>query len=266
MRPAIISTEVEKVRDIAVTSYERDLCACAAITEENKVYIWARCGGQNVWEPILTLCSSLDELFTGNASPPAITYQHLQLQITNLESKTKCPIIKRLQESFDKPETADFAFIVEGKKIHVHKNLLIFGSDVFKNLFLGDWKDSCQKEMVVEDHSYDAFYAFLKYFYTDEVDFTPELALEVFAVAHFYRVMDLMEECEKILKTGLTVQNAAAVFEKAILFGAKDLCKFCFEFCQRHLAYVVNNFVSDDCKREVFLEVFRQAAIQKNKK
>ncbi|XP_065336813.1 RCC1 and BTB domain-containing protein 1-like [Cloeon dipterum] len=160
-------------------------------------------------------------------------------------------------------EISDFAFIVEGKKIHVHKNLLIFGSDVLKNLFLGDWKDSCQKEQIVEDHSYDAFYAFLKYFYTDEVDFTPELALDVYAVAHFYLVTDLMDECEKILQSGMTVQNVAAVYEKANWLGAKDLCEFCFKFCKENMDDVVDSFESEDCKREFFLEVFRWVANRK---
>ncbi|CAB3388424.1 Hypothetical predicted protein [Cloeon dipterum] len=254
--PTIISTEMGRVKNIAATHYKSH--PCAAITENNQVYIWGNCNGQNVLKPMLTSFSSFNDVFA-NSSPP-VTYQRFRLKITEDERKRKGPIIKRFQKAFDKPETADFAFIAEGKKIHVHKIILILGSDVFKNLFLGNWMDSRIIEQSVEDHSYDAFYAFLKYFYTDQVDFTPHLALDVYALAHYYLVTDLMEECEKILKKGLTVQNVAAVYEKAISFGAKDLCEFCFEFCKEHWLDAMHNFESDDCKRKVFLEVYRWVA------
>ncbi|XP_065337632.1 RCC1 and BTB domain-containing protein 1-like [Cloeon dipterum] len=264
-RPTIvISTQMGKVREFAATHYFRH--PCAAITEEDKVFIWGSWKNKTFMAPIPTSFSSFDDVFA-DASPP-MTYQRFELKefiTTKVESKKKDSVIELLQKAFDKPETADVAFIVKGEKIHVHKNLLTIGSEVFKNLFLGDRKESCKNEQIIEDHSYDAFYAFLKFFYTDQVDLKPELALEVYSLAHFYQVTGLMEKCEKILKSGLTVQNAAAVYEKAILFGAEDLCEFCFEFCKKHLVYVVNSFESAETKREVVLEVFRRAANEKKK-
>ncbi|XP_065336812.1 RCC1 and BTB domain-containing protein 1-like [Cloeon dipterum] len=245
-----VSTDIGRVKEIAATHYGSH--PCAAITEKKQVFIWGNCKGKFVEKPILTSFSSLDEVFA-DAAPP-VTIQEFQLK------KRQCSIIKRLQEAFDKPETADFVFIVEETEIHVHKIILILGSNVFKNLFLGDWKDSCLREQIVENYSYDAFYSFLKYFYTGEVDFTPEHALDVYAVAHFYLVSDLLNECEKIIKSGLTMQNVAAVYEKAILFGAKDLCECCFQFCKKNWFGVMHSFESDECKREVFLEVYRWAA------
>ncbi|XP_065336605.1 uncharacterized protein LOC135937383 [Cloeon dipterum] len=261
--PTIISTsEMGRVKEISATHYESH--PCAAITEKNQVYIWGNCNGRPVRKPKLTSFSSFDEVYA--VAFPPVTHQRFQLKIRNdAEIKRKGPIIERFHKAFNNPETADVAFIVEGKKIHVHKMMLTFGSDVFKNLFLGDWKDSSKKEQIIKDHSYDAFYSFLKYFYTDEDDFMPQLALDVYALAHFYRVIDLMEKCEKIIKSNLTVQNAAAVYEKAILLGDKNLCDFCFKFCKDRLVDVVNQFETEDCKREVVLEVFRRVANQKKK-
>ncbi|XP_065334915.1 RCC1 and BTB domain-containing protein 1-like [Cloeon dipterum] len=254
-----LTEEMGRIREIAATLYKSH--PCAAITEKNQVYIWGKCNGHYVSEPMLTSYSSFDEVYAV-ASPP-VTYQRFRLKTMKDDCKRKGSVIERLNTAFNNPETADIAFIVEGKKIHVHKNLLTIGSEVFKNLFLGDWKDSCKNEHVVEDHSYNTFFAFLKYFYTDEVDFSPELALDVYAVAHFYLVTDLMYECERILKSSLTVQNAAAVYEKAILLGAKDLCELCSEFCKDNLVDVLNNFGTADLKRKVFLEVFTWVANQK---
>ncbi|CAB3378357.1 Hypothetical predicted protein [Cloeon dipterum] len=230
--PTIIFAGMGRIKDIAVTMFVNH--PCAAITENNQVYLWGRVNGLIFTYPMLMSFSSFDEVFAV-AFPPVI-YQRSQLRESNNQNKGPT-IIERFRKEFDNNETADFAFIVEGKKIH-----------------------NCQKKQTVEDHSYDSFYAFLKYFYTDEVDFTPELALDVYAIAHSYLVTDLMEECEKILKSGLTMQNVAAVYEKAILLGAKDLCESCFEFCKEHLTHAVNNIECDDCKSKVFLEVFRWVA------
>ncbi|XP_065335882.1 RCC1 and BTB domain-containing protein 1-like [Cloeon dipterum] len=260
MTPTIISTKMGRVRKIAATHYESHLCA--AITENHQVYIWGNCNNGLIYnKPILTSFSSLDEVFA-DAFPP-VTYQRFQLKIAK-DCKRKGSVNERLRKAFDHPETADVAFIVEGKKIHVHKAVLTFGSDVFKKKFLGDWKDSCQKEQIVEDHSYDAFYVFLKFLYTDEVDdITLEHALDVYAIADFYQVTDLMDECENIIKSGLTVQNAAAVYEKANLFGAENLCEFCLKFCEVRWFEVLDNFETDDSRSEVILDVFRRAANQK---
>ncbi|XP_065336809.1 RCC1 and BTB domain-containing protein 1-like [Cloeon dipterum] len=200
--PTMISTKIGRVREIAATHYWGH--PCAAITQENKVYIWADYNSCRVdLKPVLTSYSSFDEVFAV-ANPPLI-YRRFQLKLVEDQSKAKgLRVIERLRKAFDNPETADFAFIVEGKKIHVHKTILTISSDLFQDLFLaGDWEDSYQKEKIIEDHSYDAFYAFLKYFYTDEVDFTPDLALDVYSLAHVFRVADLKDECKKILKSGL---------------------------------------------------------------
>ncbi|CAB3388426.1 Hypothetical predicted protein [Cloeon dipterum] len=201
--PTIISTEIGRVREIAASHYWSH--PCAAITQENQVYIWADYNCFRViLEPVLTSYSSFDEVFAV-AIPPLI-YRRFQLKLMEDQSKVKgLRVIERLRKAFDNPETADFAFIVEGKKIHVHKNMLIIGSDVFKNLFLGDWEDSYKKYRIVEDHSYDAFYAFLKYFYTDEVDFTPDLALDVYSLAQVFRVDGLKDECKKIIKSATSI-------------------------------------------------------------
>ncbi|CAB3378354.1 Hypothetical predicted protein [Cloeon dipterum] len=264
--PTIISTEMGRIKDIAATLSASH--PCAAITENNQVYLWGRVNGLIVETPVLALITSFDEVFTIFYPKSYQCFHFNESKITN-NNETKRhqgSVIERFQNEFDNHETSDVAFIVEGKKIHAHKNLLTIGSGVFKNLFLGDWKDSCQKEHIIENHSYNAFFAFLKYFYTDEADFTPELAFEVYSLAHFYLVTDLMEECEKILKSGLTMQNVAAVYEKAILLGAKGLCEFCFEFCREHLVYAMNDIESDDRKREFFLEVFRSVADEKKER
>ncbi|XP_065335408.1 RCC1 and BTB domain-containing protein 1-like [Cloeon dipterum] len=256
--PTIISSEMgARVKDIDVSRFEDH--TCAAITENDQVYMWGSQSGITIKKPIRTTCSSLDKVFS-DASSSAVSCQ-LKGMMKEQDAREDS-IIKCIQKGFDNPETADVTFIVEERKIHVHKFVLMMKSVVFKKLFLGNWKDSCAKELNIERYSYDSFYAFLKFFYTDEMDCTPELAPEVFAAAHFYRVSGLMEECEEIMKSNLSVKNAAAIYEEATLCGAKDLEKFCFNYCKRNLVEAVHSFESDECKREAIMDVYRRAANQ----
>ncbi|CAB3385502.1 Hypothetical predicted protein [Cloeon dipterum] len=231
--PAVISM-AERVKDIAATCYRNH--PCAAITDKNQVYIWGSCNGLNVLKPTLTSFSSLEEVFA--AASPQVSYHRFQLKNKKeVSSKSKSSMYERFRNAFDNTETADFAFIVEGKKIHVHKMLLAISSDVFKGMFLGDFEDSTAKEKIIDHFSYNSFYAFLKYLYTDEVDFTSELALDVYAVAHLYQ---------------------------AILFQAEGLREFCFNYCMEHLVEVVNSIDLDENKEEAILGVYRHAAVQQN--
>ncbi|CAB3377143.1 Hypothetical predicted protein [Cloeon dipterum] len=86
-----------------------------------------------------------------------------------------------------------------------------------------------------------AFYAFLKFFYTDEIDLPPDSALELLALAHFYHLPALQEECGKSVKRGVTVENAAVVFERAIQYESKELEEYACKFCVDHMTGVIGS-------------------------
>ncbi|XP_065346580.1 RCC1 and BTB domain-containing protein 1-like [Cloeon dipterum] len=164
-------------------------------------------------------------------------------------------------------DTADVVFVVEGKKIHAHKAILILQCAVFETMFQGDWKESHEREQMIENHSYDVFYAFLKYFYTNEVDFQPDLALEIFSLAHFYLMTDLQKECLKIIKRGLTVENAASIYDKAIQLATEEVKEFVFSFCLENMTAVVNSdgfkLLKDDVMRDFILRAAQQGVFKK---
>ncbi|XP_065336894.1 RCC1 and BTB domain-containing protein 1-like [Cloeon dipterum] len=134
-------------------------------------------------------------------------------------------------------------------------------------MFLGNWKESNESEQIIEHHSYDVFFAFLKYFYTNQVDLQPDLSLELFALAHFYQMTDLQNECLKIIKRGVTVENAASIYDKAVLIAAEELKEFVLKFCMEHMTAVVNSdgfkLLKDDVARDFFLHAAQQGAFKK---
>ncbi|XP_065333527.1 RCC1 and BTB domain-containing protein 1-like [Cloeon dipterum] len=130
-KPTVISSAVGRVKDIAASCIQNH--PCADVNDKNQVFMWGRCRGQLISCPKLTSFSSLDEV-CATVAYPANTFRTLRLNQTSDYS-----INDSLKLSFE--ETADFVFVVEGKKIHVHKAILIMRSEVFRRSFLGDWKE-----------------------------------------------------------------------------------------------------------------------------
>ncbi|CAB3389018.1 Hypothetical predicted protein [Cloeon dipterum] len=218
--------------------------------------------------PRKTSFTSLDEVYA-NIPNGAFTFQPLRPILDEMieEKKAETELPEWLKKSFNRADTADVVFVVEGKKIHAHKAILIMQCAVFETMFLGDWKESREREQIIEHHSYDVFYAFLRYLYTNEVDPQPDFALELFALAHFYCMTDLQKECLKIIKRGVSVENAASIYDRAIQLAAEELQEFIFKFCMEHMDAVVNSdgfkLLKDDVMREIFLRAAQQGVFKK---
>jgi len=67
---------------------------------------------------------------------------------------------------------SDFMFVVEGKKLHVHKLLLQLRSEYFRDMFSSGVVNG---EIEIKDCSYDVFVEFLKYLYQDHCETSCQL-------------------------------------------------------------------------------------------
>ncbi|CAB3379992.1 Hypothetical predicted protein [Cloeon dipterum] len=264
-KPTLIFGNFGRIRDVAARySYN----VSAAVTEADEVFAWGTFNGEENLIPTKTSFTSLDEVFAKFPDYYAVTFRPLRTNfddepVEEKNSANEWP--EWLKKSFG-DESADVVFVVEGKKIHAHKTILIMRCAVFRTMFLGNWKESNESEQIIEHRSYDVFFAFLKYFYTNEVDLQPDMALELFDLAHFYQVTDLQKECLKIIKRGIAVENAASVYDKAIQLASEELREFAFKFCLKHLTAVVNTdgfkLLNSDVVRDLFLHAAQQGAFK----
>ncbi|CAB3379995.1 Hypothetical predicted protein [Cloeon dipterum] len=218
--PTLIFGIGGRIRDVA-SNYNYSVSV--AITEADDVIIWGWLNGSQNKSPTKTSFKSLDEVF---AKLPilAFTFRPLRLKLNDdpiVEKNTANESPEWLKKYFNDADTADIVFVVEGKKIYAHKTILLMRCAVFRTMFQGNWKESNESEQIIKHHSYDVFFAFLRYFYTNQVDMQPVLALELFALAHFYQMTDLQKESLKIIERGVTVENAASIYDRAILLAAE---------------------------------------------
>jgi RCC1 and BTB domain-containing protein len=90
-------------------------------------------------------------------------------------------------------------------------------------------------EIEIKEYSYDVYYAFLKYLYTDCIDIKPEVAVDLLVLAKSYSEEDLKQECIKILKNSINVENFCILFSKSIKYELVELEDFCFQFAFKNL-------------------------------
>ncbi|KAM9783753.1 RCC1 and BTB domain-containing protein 1-like [Syngnathus typhle] len=204
----------------------------AAETQSGHVYMWGQCRGQAVVTPRLTHFTNTDDVFACVASPPVMW------RLMSVEHDDSLPVAEALKNEFDSPETADFKFIVEGKCIHVHKAVLKIRCEHFRSMFRSPWVESHQEVIEISQFSYTIYHSFLQFLYTDTVDLPPEDAIGLLDLATTYHESRLKHLCQQIVKGGITIQNAFALFLSAKQFDAEDLEEFCFRFCIRHLTQV----------------------------
>ena len=90
---------------------------------------------------------------------------------------------------------SDVVFVVEGKPILSHKSFLSEKSPVFSAMFSGNFKESKDKEIVIEDTTYEAFNAFIRFLYYDylfvDIDNDFELIGELYRLSDRYDVSRL---------------------------------------------------------------------------
>lgn len=60
------------------------------------------------------------------------------------------------------PDVTDFTLIVEGKKLHVAKVVLIDASPVFRKMLTGEFKEKAMSELELPGKQYSTFVPFLR--------------------------------------------------------------------------------------------------------
>ncbi|KXJ15070.1 RCC1 and BTB domain-containing protein 1 [Exaiptasia diaphana] len=108
----------------------------------------------------------------------------------------------------------------------------------FRTMFQAHWGEDDKDVIEITQFSFPVYEAFLKYLYTDKVELTPEDAIGLLDLANSYCEIQLKKLCEKIIKEGITIDNAAMLMAAAIKYEAMELEDFCFKFCVNHLTLV----------------------------
>jgi RCC1 and BTB domain-containing protein len=85
-------------------------------------------------------------------------------------------------------------------------------------------------EIEIKEYSYDVYYAFLKYIYTDCVELTPEKAIDLLILANDYKEEELKLKCVEIIENNITIENVCFLYSASIKCNLSDFENLCFNF------------------------------------
>ncbi|CAG2182307.1 unnamed protein product, partial [Oppiella nova] len=158
----------------------------AAVTMDGRCYVWGECQPPlgNVLTPMKMSYESLHDVFAVYSTP---TVTHEMVVLSDVSDN---PVMARLAQAFDDPNTSNFRIIVEGKPIHVHKDILRIQCLHFRAMF-DNWPEGVKEELELTEYSYGVYKAFLRYLYTGEVCVAPEAGIELLDLAESYCETDL---------------------------------------------------------------------------
>ena len=153
-------------------------------------------------------------------------------------------------------QKSDVLFVVEGKPIHALKAFLSVKSRVFSAMFSGDFKESKDKEIVIEDTTYEAFKTFIQFLYCDHFDLKEETELDV--IGELWKLSDrydihrlesrltdilyekcmvLMESCTEFQKVWPKMQSISKI---AFEYKIEKLMNKVMEFMDKYLVFILN--------------------------
>ena len=107
----------------------------------------------------------------------------------------------------------DFTLIVDNKRLRVPKPILAAHSDYFAALFNGEWTESKNSELPINDIKYDVMVKLIGFLYTPKIEITSiEVALELFKAADKYQIPHV-----KLVAAKYIIENTTALSNDIVI-------------------------------------------------
>jgi len=142
-------------------------------------------------------------------------------------------LVSDLRSFVNDQKLSDVTFIVEGKPIYAHK-LLCVRCSYFQAMFEGQMREAQQKTVTINNVNYRTFLALLEYLYTDDVEISLDIAMDLFVAADQFGVERLKSLCEKKILMSINVESVATILQAANVHVAEGLRQCCMDFILRN--------------------------------
>lgn len=217
----------------------------AAVSHYGYVWCWGECANEDgpVREPRETPLISIHDAFaiySKQRNTPGL----LPVEDENLRQKAINRIADKLARTFDDPASSDLQFVVDGKAIHVNRWFLKTSSKYFEKMLSDTWCHADKTQIEIQDYSYEIYFAYLRYIYTDCIEVSLQEAVDLVDLANCYLEDELKAKCTNIIRTNLSVENCCQLYQLALQYGLAEL--------EKHIITFVFSNVFDVCRSEGF--------------
>jgi len=158
-----------------------------------------------------------------------------------------------------KQPVPDFTFLVEGKSLPAHKEVLSARSDKLKAMLESGLQESIQSQITIKDSSYYVFSLFLDFLYTDKLELeivevtkgkqeAINVAIQLLYLADQYFLTRLGDFCSSFIAKYTDDSNWHQIAETASVTHNEQLLIFCAHYAsgrKNQLQYGAANFSID---------------------
>mmetsp|Transcript_35701 Transcript_35701/g.83574 ORF Transcript_35701/g.83574 Transcript_35701/m.83574 type:complete len:506 (+) Transcript_35701:364-1881(+) len=169
-------------------------------------------------------------------------------------------LVSDLRCFLNEQKLSDVTFIVEGKPVYAHK-LLCMRCSYFRAMFEGQMREAQQKTITIPNISHRVFLTLLEYLYTDEVEISLDMAMDLFVAADQFGVERLKRLCEKKILVSINIDNAATILQAANMHIADGLRQSCMDFILRNFDAVSKTAAFEEMGRsnvELVFEILKR--------
>ena len=148
---------------------------------------------------------------------------------------------------FNDQKKSDIKFMVKHKDseqydcIYGHKLIVTEMSEYFGIMFSNNWSESVTNQVWINGYSYEAYYQYIRWLYTDCFDAQDvDLLLEMLSLGEEYLDHNFKYKCVQNLNaiTNVNCDNCLSAYCYAIEFGAKELEELSFAIITKNMAQV----------------------------
>lgn len=151
-------------------------------------------------------------------------------------------------------------------KIYAHRCILMARSEPLQMMVNGPMKEGYEDSIEIQDVTYEWFFAFLQFLYTDDIpsikesDIDVEMIIELLSLADQYMVDSLKTICEKAIERNVRVGNVWYMLNEVYKRDMVALKKKCISFVLKNFSKVIvtNEFL--DLQRIILKDIFKNAA------
>ena len=259
-RPRLISSN-SKFTEILANNWQS-----FAKNDSNGIEFWGQnIRGEDVFPPQQTECSSLQEAVIQYTNCP-FTIEAILLtedQLGTAIEANKCiesnRVMRTMVKDFNNPTNSDFSFKIKRQEcdepnescpsddpnngyefIYCQKWVIEENCDYLKKMFIYVKSIRESDEMEIKRFSYETYYQFIQYLYTDSIE-TKDIKLlnELLLLSDIYTEEELKTRCVSVIKPLLSVENVCNIYSSAITNNSVDLEEYCFDFMTQNMKKIV---------------------------
>ncbi len=150
-------------------------------------------------------------------------------------------IMQGLMEQWQSGHFCDAKLKVDGGTLVAHKCVLSAASEYFRNMFLGNYKESKKREVEIKGVTHAAMQIILEAIYTKKLKLTNKTVAEVLSTADFLQMNEIVTKCEGHMIGKLTHVTCLQFLEVFDKFSSERGQKEAHNFIVRNFMTVANN-------------------------